>query len=236
MFNKTIGEIVAEDFRTAAVFSKYKIDFCCRGDKTVEHVCEKKSINSDELVKELEESITSKNESVDFNSWPLDLLADYIVKTHHEYIREKVPPLTQFLTKVYKVHGERNPELKEILELFLQSSEDLLTHLKKEEMILFPFIRKMVEAKSSNQPMQPGHFGSIENPIAMMMDDHSVEGDRFRKISELSHGYTPPEGACNTYKVSFSMLDEFEQNLHKHIHLENNILFPKSIKMEASFN
>ena len=231
---QTIGEIVAKDFRAASVFSKYKIDFCCKGDRTIEEVCEKKSINVDELNEKLQEAMTDQNENIDYNSWPLDLLADYVEKTHHRYIREKSPSLFQFLNKVQKVHGERHPELYEIFNLFSQSVEDLENHLQKEERILFPFIRKMVEAKNSGQPLEPAHFGSVENPIEMMKDDHSVEGERFRKIAELTQGYTPPQEACNTYKVSFAMLDEFEQNLHKHIHLENNILFPKAIKMEES--
>lgn len=231
----TVGEIVAVNYKTAAVFSKFKIDFCCKGDRTLEQVCDKKSLDYTGLVKELEEVIKEKSVGEDFNSWPLDKLSEYIVKTYHEYIREKIPPLTQFLTKVDKVHGDMHPELHEILALFLESADDLLAHLRKEEMILFPFIKKMVEAKNNNQTIPTPPFGSVENPIEMMKDDHSVEGERFRKISELSKDYTPPEGACNTYKVSFAMLQEFEEKLHEHIHLENNILFPKAIQMESSF-
>ncbi len=231
----TIGEIVANDFRTASVFSKYRIDFCCKGNRTIQEACEKKSIDIQGLTQELKEVVTNQQENIDFNSWPLDLLADYIEKTHHRYIREKSPSLFQFLNKVQKVHGERHPELYEVFELFSQSAEDLELHLQKEERIVFPFIRKMMEAKNSGQPMEMPHFGSIENPIAVMKDDHSAEGERFKKIAELTKGYNPPPEACNTYKVSFAMLDEFEQNLHKHIHLENNILFPKAIKMEQEF-
>lgn len=236
-FDGTIGSIVADDFRTAAVFSKYKIDFCCKGDRTIEQACERKSINIDELKNKLNEIVTdSKNENIDYQSWPLDLLTDYIEKTFHRYIREKIPPLSQFLNKVQKVHGERHPELFEIFDLFSKSSNDLLNHLQKEEMILFPFIRNMVHAQITQIPLENAHFGSVENPIRMMMDDHSVEGERFKRISELSKGYTPPPEACNTYKVSFAMLDDFEQKLHKHIHLENNILFPKAIIMEKSMH
>ncbi len=232
----TIGEIVAKDFRTASIFSKYGIDFCCKGDRTIQQACDKKSVNIDELKQKLDEAMKNHEENIDYNAWPLDLLADYIEKTHHRYIREKSPSLLQFLNKVQKVHGERHPELYEIFELFSQSVEDLEVHLQKEERIVFPFVRKMIEAKNSGQPLERAHFGSIENPIAVMKDDHSAEGERFQRIAELTKGYNPPPEACNTYRVSFAMLDEFEQNLHKHIHLENNILFPKAIKMEEEFN
>lgn len=236
MFKKaTVGEIVAENYKTAAVFSKHKIDFCCKGDRTLEQVCEKKSVDYSTLVNELNEVIKDKSSGEDFNTWPLDQLSDYIVRTYHEYIREKIPPLTQFLTKVDKVHGDGHPELHEILAIFLESAEDLQIHLRKEEMILFPFIKQMTQAKNNAQPLPTPPFGSVENPIEMMKDDHSIEGDRFRKISELSNNYTPPEGACNTYKVSLAMLQEFEEKLHEHIHLENNILFPKAIQLESTF-
>jgi regulator of cell morphogenesis and NO signaling len=232
--NLTVGEIVAEDFRTASVFSEYGIDFCCRGDKTIQEVCDKKSINVAELQNKLDEITQHKSGDVDFNSWSLDLLTDYVEKTHHRYIREKTPSLLQFLNKIQKVHGERHPELLEIYELFSQSASDLEFHMQKEERVLFPYIRQMVEAKNSGQPLERGHFGTVQNPIASMKEDHSKEGERFAKMSELSGGFTVPADGCNTYRVAFAMLDEFDKDLHKHIHLENNILYPKAIDLEQS--
>ena len=144
---KTIGDFVAENFRTAEVFKKYHIDFCCKGGRTVEEACDKKKVSPEEIYKELEEVANRKSEDIDFNAWPLDLLADYVEKTHHRYVEEKSEMLIPYLNKLCKVHGERHPELFEINELFLGSAQDLAAHMKKEELILFPFIRKMVEAK-----------------------------------------------------------------------------------------
>ena len=232
----TVGEYVANDFRTAALFSKYGIDFCCKGNRTLEEVCAKKDINPVELEKEIQAVLETKNENtIDFKSWSPTLLIEYILEKHHSYVEEKIPVLLQFLEKLCKVHGERHPELFEINSLFKMSAGDLTQHMKKEELILFPFIQKMVKAQKENQPIQEPHFGTVENPIAMMKDEHSVEGERFDKIATLTDGFTPPEDACSTYKVTYQMLKEFEQDLHKHIHLENNILFPKAIRLQANF-
>lgn len=230
---KTIGEYVAEDFRTAAVFKRNKIDFCCRGNRSLEEVCEKEGIDYELISKELEASVQSNtNNSIDFNSWPLDLLADYVEKTHHRYVEEKSVILQQFLSKLVKVHGRNHPELFEIHQIFNSVAQGLAAHMKKEELILFPFIRKMVKAQMSNEKLPQAHFGSVENPIDMMEHEHTEEGDKLRRLAELANEYQPPADACNTYRVTFAMLDEFEQDLHKHIHLENNILFPKSIELE----
>ncbi len=232
----TIGEYVAKDYRTAAVFSKYGIDFCCKGNRTIEEACEKKGLNSTQIEKEVAELLETKSDGViDFKSWPSDLLIDYIEKTHHRYVEEKSTTLIAFLNKLCKVHGERHPELFSIYNLFAASAGELAQHMKKEELILFPFIKKMEEAIRREQTIEQPHFGTVENPIAMMKHEHENEGDRFVKIAELTNNYIPPSDACNTYKVTFAMLQEFEQDLHKHIHLENNILFPKAIEMEARF-
>ena len=232
----TVGEYVANDFRTAALFSKYGIDFCCKGNRTLEEVCIKKNINPADLENEINSVLESKNDNaIDFKSWSPTLLIDYIIEKHHSYVEEKSVVLLQFLDKLCKVHGERHPELFEINSLFKMSAGDLAQHMKKEELILFPFIQKMVKAQKDNQPIQEPHFGTVENPIAMMKDEHSIEGERFDKIATLTDGFTPPEDACSTYKVTYQMLKEFEQDLHKHIHLENNILFPKAIDLKLQF-
>jgi regulator of cell morphogenesis and NO signaling len=234
--NLTIGEFVAQDFRTAAIFSKYGIDFCCKGNRTIDEACDKKNIDTSELVQELETVLSSKNDSgIDFKSWPLDLLADYIEKTHHRYVEEKTPVLLQFLDKLCKVHGAGHPELFEINELFIGCAGELAQHMKKEELILFPFVKKMVKATITDELIEQPHFGTVNNPIAMMMAEHEAEGDRFVKIATLTNNYTPPTDACNTYRVTFAMLNDFEQDLHKHIHLENNILFPKAATLEKAF-
>lgn len=181
---KTIGEIVAEDYRAAAVFESFGIDFCCGGNITVNEACQQKSINTDEITDKLTAIINNRQgTSVDFKSWPLDLLADYIQKKHHRYVEEKTPVLKQYLEKVWQAHGDRHPELLEIKQAFDASAGELAMHMKKEELMLFPFIRKMVQAKSSGQPLPQAPFGKVQNPIQNMMHEHDTEGDRFKKIS-----------------------------------------------------
>ena len=233
----TIGEFVAKDFRTAAVFSKYGIDFCCKGNRTIEEACEKKNLDFNQIEKEVIQLLESKSDgAIDFKSWPSDLLIDYIEKTHHRYVEEKLTVLVAFLDKLCKVHGHNHPELFEINELFKGCASELAQHMQKEETVLFPFIKQLENAIRTGQAIEQPHFGTVENPIAMMKHEHENEGDRFVKITELTNNYTPPSDACNTYKVTFSMLQEFEQDLHKHIHLENNILFPKAIEMQNRFS
>ncbi|MFT3904630.1 MAG: iron-sulfur cluster repair di-iron protein [Niabella sp.] len=237
LLNKTIGEIVAKDFRTAAIFTSNKMDFCCGGHKTVKEVCEKKNVDEAALIANLEAVLRTKPENqIDFLSWPLDLLSDYIVKTHHRYVTEKIPVIQQYLTKLCRVHGERHPELLEVNQLFSECAEALTAHLQKEENILFPFIAEMVEAKIQGGKPENPHFGTVDNPINMMVHEHEAEGERLIKIATLTNEYNPPVDACNTYRVAFAMLKDFEQNLHVHVHLENNILFPKAIEMEKSFS
>ncbi|MEG0927214.1 iron-sulfur cluster repair di-iron protein [Chryseobacterium sp.] len=231
-----IGNIVAEDFRTAAIFKRHGIDFCCKGGRTIEEACSTKKMDPEKIYEELETLPKNEAITIDFNSWPLDLLADYIEKTHHRYVEEKTPILQAFLEKLCKVHGERHPELFEINALFNESAHDLAAHMKKEELILFPFVRNMIKTKISGGNLAQPVFGTVENPVNMMQHEHTVEGDRFRKIAEITNEYQPPADACNTYKVAFAMLQDFENDLHKHIHLENNILFPKAIQLEKEFS
>ncbi len=230
---KKIADYVAEDYRTASIFKKYNIDFCCNGNRGVEEATAKSGINPAKIYKELEEvKLQTNSGTTDYQAWPIDLLADYVEKRHHRYVEEKTPIISAFLDKLCKVHGSRHPELFDITGEFKTSAGDLAQHMKKEELILFPFIKKMVKTKMSGEDFTPPHFGTVENPVSMMMDEHDVEGKRFRKMAELSNDFTPPADGCNTYRVAFAMLAEFEEDLHLHIHLENNILFPKAIELE----
>lgn len=229
----TIGQMVAEDYRTAQVFKNHKIDFCCKGNRSIQEVAKTQRLNVDELLQELAEIRTEGNsKNIDFKSWPLDLLIDYIEKKHHRYVESTIPVLKQYLSKLYKVHGKRHPELLEINEHFNASAGELAMHMKKEELVLFPYVRKMVRAKQNSENLDVPGFSTVKNPIRAMMHEHENEGERFRKIALLSNGYTPPADACNTYRVAYSLLKEFEEDLHLHIHLENNILFPKAAELE----
>jgi len=231
--NSVIGDIVAQNYKTAEVFRSYGIDFCCKGNRTIKDLSESGNFDVEKILNDLEKA---QSTGVDFGSeystWPLDLLADYIEKKYHRYIEEKIPLINEYLTKVCKVHGQGYNSLYKIHELFSSSSEDLLHHIMKEEKILFPYIRKMVSDERQGFSHKSPAFGSIKNPISMMMEEHMTEGDRFAEIASLSNNYTPPANACNTFLVTYALLQEYEEKLHQHIHLENNILFPNSINFE----
>lgn len=229
-----VGDIVARNYRAAPVLTAHGIDFCCRGGVTLEEACQREQLKAEGLLAELEKALQSSDSSHD-QSLELSELMDTIVEEHHAYVRATIPALKTYLEKLVKVHGQRHPELVEIKTLFSEASENLLAHMKKEELILFPYIRAMVESQEKNYPLARPHFGEIDNPIRMMEAEHQTEGDRFRNIAQLSNHYTPPEDGCQTYRVAYALLQEFETDLHRHIHLENNILFPRAQQLFASF-
>lgn len=231
--SKHVSEIVAEDYRTAAVFESHGIDFCCGGNVSILQACNNAGIEPEKIIKNLLDVTSEKSENqIDFQSFPLDLLADYIEKKHHRYVEEKIPVIKEYLDTVCNVHGSAHPELISISELFYQAADQLTMHMKKEELVLFPFIRKLVSAEQKKLKPEKPQFGTVENPITNMIKEHENEGERFKKIAKLSDNYEPPSDACNTYRVTFAYLKEFEKDLHLHIHIENNILFPKSIELE----
>lgn len=235
--DQIIGELVAKDYRTASVFKKHNIDFCCQGNRTITDACNSKDINDQQVVAELNSLLNSETDStVDYQTWPLDLLADYIERKHHRYVEDKTQEILPYLDKIARVHGDRHPELHEINTHFKITAGELASHMKKEELMVFPYIKKMVQSQKEATAIQQPIFESVVHPIEAMMQEHTNEGDRFRKIEELSNNYTAPEDGCNTYKVTYALLKEFEQDLHLHIHLENNILFPKAIELEKLLN
>lgn len=226
---KTVGEYVKDDYRTAHVFQEFGIDFCCKGGKTLDEACKNKNIDKAALVDAINKiTATADASASEFDQWPLDLLADYIEKRHHRYVAQTTPVLLQYLDKLCTVHGSNHPELFRIRDLFRASAGDLAMHMKKEELILFPAVRKLAA--------NPGMHAAtgVREPISVMLQEHDTEGDRFREISALSNHYTPPADGCTTYRVAFKALEEFENDLHFHIHLENNILFPKALEMESA--
>lgn len=230
---KTVAEIVAKNYKTADVFKKYGIDFCCGGHIDVSEVCNKKDIDFTHLERDLSNATLIETTSNNFNAWELDFLIEYIINVHHSYVTDNIPKIQEYALKVAKVHGHHYKEVVEIKELFGDVAEELTLHMHKEEKILFPCIRKLLEATRKGQEIMDIPFGSIENPIQMMEMEHESAGNTFKRIAQLSNNYTPPPEACNTYNVLYSKLQEFEEDLHKHIHLENNILFPKATKMSG---
>lgn len=233
IYERKVGEVVAEDYRAAAIFQKYGIDFCCKGNISIDQACEINNILTEDVMRELKILIaTDKTQPVAYLSWSPAFLVDFIEETHHRYVREKTPVILAYLEKLCQKHGGRHPELLEIKQLFSDSAAELASHMQKEEQILFPRIRSIAAMKSATHRDQILTPGILQAPIHVMMHEHDNEGERFKKIETLSDHYQPPADACNTYKVTYALLQEFENDLHLHIHLENNILFPKAVEME----
>ena len=228
----TVGEIVADDFRYAHVFDRYGIDFCCNGSIPFSEACRHAGADMEKILLELAESPSEGSAMTDFKTWPTDLLADYILKFHHRNIRRQGPEIARLLDKVCRAHGDNHPELFEVQELFVESLADLNSHLQKEEMVLFPYIYEMCSAAMDGTPIAAFHCGTIESPIAVMMAEHDAEGERYRHISRLTNEYRAPADACDSYRLVLAELKAFEAALHHHIHLENNIVFPRAIEME----
>lgn len=225
-----VGEIVAADIRAAEVFKKLNIDFCCAGSLTLERACAKKGLDPAVVMAQVEAHLAGKEPIEDkFGKMCLTELADYVTDKHHTYVRESAEFIDPLLDKVIRVHGDNHPELNEVGDLFYASVNELQSHMKKEENILFPLIKALEAGKIKELDPQ----ASVKYPIEMMEAEHTEEGNRFERIRELTNDYTPPADACNTYKLTYYKLKEFNDDLEQHIHLENNILFPKSIKMEA---
>ena len=228
----TVADMVTKNIKTAHIFKKYGIDFCCGGGISLKKACEKYNVDYNLLSRDLLDVDQTTSRATNYNSWELDFLTDHIINVHHSYVEENIPLLLQYSERVAKVHGAHYSELLEIRDLVKQVAGELSAHMKKEELILFPFIKKMVKAKKENTELPAAHFGTVDNPIKMMETEHEDAGELLRRIAELSNNYTPPQGACNTYRAFFAKLEEFEQDLHQHVHLENNILFPKSLLLE----
>lgn len=233
----TIGELVAHDFRTAQIFKKYGIDFCCGGKKTLAEVCERKQIDVGALEAELADITKVHNDdgAQNFQAWSLDFLCDYIVNNHHNYVKESIPFLSEISQKVARVHGERHKELYNLAVVFARIANELNSHMKKEEMILFPYIKEMVAAQKEGGVLPKSHFGEVANPIHVMETEHESAGEDLSEIRELTNNYQLPADACTSYRILFQKLQEFENDLMRHIHLENNILFPKAKALEDSF-
>jgi len=232
--HKTIAEIVTKDIRTAKIFRKYGIDFCCGGKKPVAEVCAQKNIDVNTIMAELVTSGTDRDGgSANADKWELDFLTGYIVNFHHSYVKESIPTIRLWAEKVAKVHGDHNPETIRIAHLFIEIADELTAHMFKEENVLFPYIVDLVNARKNGQPAVMRGFGTVVNPIRMMEHEHETVGNWFKEIETLSANFTPPEYACNTFRALYSALKEFEDDLFLHIHLENNILFPKAIALES---
>ena len=231
--NKTVADVVSENIKTAHVFKKYGIDFCCGGGITIDKACKKKNLDYSQLKEELLK-VDDAPKAYNYNSWKLDFLIDHILNIHHSYVEESIPLILQYSNRVAEVHGHHYTEVLKINTLFNEAANELASHMKKEENILFPYIKSLLQTEIAKEPLNSPSFGSINNPITMMEMEHEAVGDIFKEIARLTNNYTPPEDACNTFRALYAKLDEFEQDLHQHIHLENNILHPKAKQLEQT--
>ncbi len=233
---ETLGQIAAKDLRKVQVFKKYGLDFCCGGKKTVKEACAEKGLDVAQIEYELQQADKIQaSRPLPYDDWSLDFLIDYILNTHHTYVMKNLPEIKAYAQKVRQVHSAEHPELVRINELTDELYAELTSHMAKEERILFPYIKELVANKNS-QPSQASHFGSVQNPINMMEMEHESAGQNLAEIRELSNNYKLPVDACASYSLLYRMLDEFEEDLHLHIHLENNILFPKALALEKELN
>lgn len=232
---ETLGQIAAKDLRKAQIFKKYGLDFCCGGKKTVKEACAEKGLDVTKVEHELQQADkVLSSRPLPYNEWNLDFLADYIINTHHTYIRKNLPDIRTYADKVRRVHGEYHPELIKVHQLVEAVNAELTAHMHKEEQILFPYIKQIVSAKNHSQRLEKSPFGTVQNPINMMEMEHESVGNNLDALRECTNNYSLPEDACASYSLLYRMLDEFEEDLHLHIHLENNILFPKALNLEKS--
>jgi regulator of cell morphogenesis and NO signaling len=230
----TVREIVANDFRSAEVFQRHGIDFCCRGNRSLEDACRSGGISVERILREVTEITAPPTAGGPrFNSWDLATLVSYIQANHHAFVRRTIPVLRTHTEKVAKVHGDAHPELREVARLVALIADEMTSHMAKEEHILFPYIVALEQAVTANNSAPATPFGTVRNPIRMMEAEHESSGDAMARIRDLTSGYAVPEGACTTYRVCMQELEAFERDLHEHVHLENNILFPRALQLES---
>lgn len=227
-----IGEVVARNFQTARVFEELGLDFCCGGKKSIDKACEEKGLDENIVIERLSKLEETNSVSSHYNDWDIGFLSDYIINNHHSYVINSIPSIEHHLEKVIAAHGAKHPEVAKVNEIFLNIKKELMNHMAKEEMMLFPYIKKLNTAIGNSQVLDTPVFGSVSNPITVMEKEHQHAGDGIEEIKKLTNNYTPPKSACGTFKVLYNELKDFEKDLHIHVHLENNILFPKAIEQE----
>jgi regulator of cell morphogenesis and NO signaling len=228
----TVGQLVADRPSRSRVFQQLGIDFCCGGKKPLEEVCRAKGLDPNTVLRTLlagENETTGADNTADAARMSLTELCDHIEGTHHAYLRSELPRLQQMIARVAAVHGDRYPWMRDVLEVFVPFTRELASHMLKEEQVLFPMIRGLQAGRTG----LAGHCGgTIANPVRMMEHEHDDAGDALRRMHELTDGYTPPADACNTFRAALDGLRELEQDMHQHVHKENNVLFPRALELE----
>lgn len=230
----TLADIVKANFKTSEIFESFGLDYCCNGRRSINDACKEKNINPNELMEKITKLSSNKNGNENFDEFELDELIDYIIDIHHGYVAKMLPIIDAHSEKVYNAHGKKHIELEEVRNIWNGISIELANHMMKEERMLFPYIKNLVASKRNSFDYQYPPFGTVENPINMMEREHANAGEAFFRIKELSNDYKLPDDACATFEVFYKELNEFENDLHKHIHLENNILHSKAILLEKT--
>ncbi len=230
----TVRDIALEQPASIRVFEKFGIDYCCGGRKPLAEACKEHMIELNTVLKAIEEAAGTGEHPCNWTAEPLETFCSHIVATHHAYIRAELPRLKMLAQKVVSRHGNTCLELGQIQQLIQLLGPDLLQHLDKEEMVLFPYITNLERNLASCGPRPLGCFGAVRNPIRMMIAEHDAAGKTMAEIRWLSRGFSTPEWACPTYRGFYHALAEFEKDLHQHVHLENNILFPRAIELDES--
>lgn len=232
--SKTVRDYAIETPQTIPVFEKLGIDFCCGGDRPLEEACAAANLNLDEVQKALETALAEpvRPSERELRAGSLAELIEHVVTTHHVYVRTQTPEIEKLLEKVYGKHGANHPELAHIRSVFHGLGQELMMHMMKEENILFPYIERMEEAVIQGDPILPPPFGTVANPVRMMEHEHDDAGLALKALRETSQGYTPPADACVSFQALYTALENYEKDLHQHIHLENNVLFPRAVEME----
>ena len=231
----TVGEIAAEVPGATREFEKLGIDYCCGGSRSLGEACAALSVPIEEVFRRIQNSLSATRSQAD-KTWQSEMLADlvaHIKNTHHVFVRQECPRLDALIAKVVGVHGKNHPELLKVQEVFSALEQELHVHLMKEEQVLFPYIVRLEECSIAHEPAPPSCFGTVANPIRMMFAEHDGAGEALRALRYLTGNYKLPEDACASYRALYEALEGFEADLHQHIHLENNILFPRALAMET---
>ena len=230
---RPLGELVTENTRTAAVFERFGLDYCCHGHQSLEDAARERGLDVAGVVAALETLGAAPSSDRADEAGPLDRMTRLIIDQHHRYVREATPTINAWLDKLVSRHGARHPELAQVRDTFRELGDELATHMAKEENILFPFIDALAAAeRGGGHPASP--FGTILNPVRVMEADHQLAGELQSRLRTLTSGFEPPADGCTTYRLCYAELAHFEADLHRHIHLENNVLFPRALDLEQT--
>jgi len=230
LMTKSLAQIVNENHRAANVFEEYHLDFCCKGKRSLQQACAESLVSAEELIRALDSTVKADNYSVhlNYNLLSLSQLADYIVSTHHAYVKQEMPQILSYLQRVAAKHGDRHPEMLKVVEIFAAVKEEMEQHMQKEELILFPRIKE-IEKQNIGVNKNKLAISYLQSPIHRMEEEHDHAGAAMAEIRALTNNYNTPADACTTYRLSYAALQAFEMDLHQHVHLENNVLFPKAM-------